>query len=398
MAHWTRSYGSGVVLALVAAGCGSADQERQSSSGVSAMPAGSSLPPPSGPGAALGRSPTADSISSGDSEGFAAEPSADVAGAPASLPLPPSEGPTAELPVQGPTAGTLTAGTWDDNLNFERFLNYRDEVIENTTLGVLPLEKSEHIDANESLGIPTPRQLLDVSLVIDTTGSMGDELLYLQTEFQALSRTIEESYPNAEQRWSLVAYRDQGDIYVTDTVEFTSDPTSFRQQLAQFSAGGGGDYPEAPDSGFEAMNQLAWRGGEDVARLTFWVADAPHHTERAEAFADALRATRGQDIHVYPIASSGVDELTELTMRSAAQLTGGRYLFLTNDSGVGGDHKEPSIPCYFVTRLDTAILRMVDIELGGEYRTPTQDEIIRTGGNPEDRACSMSSGEVLFAY
>ena len=50
-------------------------------------------------------------------------------------------------------------------------------------------------------------------------------------------------------------------------------------------------------------------------------------------------------------------------MRSAAQLTGGRYLFLTDDSGVGGEHKEPNIPCYFVTRLDHAILRMVDIEM-----------------------------------
>ncbi len=63
-----------------------------------------------------------------------------------------------------------------------------------------------------------------------------------------------------------------------------------------------------------------------------------------------MRAARSLDVHIYPVASSGVDELTELTMRSAAQLTGGRYLFLTDDSGVGGAHMEPSIPCYFVTK------------------------------------------------
>jgi hypothetical protein len=114
--------------------------------------------------------------------------------------------------------------------------------------------------------------------------------------------------------------------------------------------------------------------------------------------ADSIRSNAALDVHVYPVASSGIDEITELTMRSAAQLTGGRYLFLTNDSGIGGDHKEPTIPCYFVTRLDDAILRMVDIELSGEYREPAEDEILRTGGNPQDGACTLESGSVLQAF
>jgi hypothetical protein len=85
-------------------------------------------------------------------------------------------------------------------------------------------------------------------------------------------------------------------------------------------------------------------------------------------------------------------------MRSAAQMTGGRYLFLTNDSGVGGDHKEPSIPCYFVTKLDAAIVRMVDIELSGAYREPTPDEILRTGGDPQDGACTLASGSQVLVF
>jgi len=44
-------------------------------------------------------------------------------------------------------------------------------------------------------------------------------------------------------------------------------------------------------------------------------------------------------------------------MRSAAEITGGRYLFLTDDSGVGGPHKTPEIPCYFVTKLARALVR-----------------------------------------
>ncbi|HEX3598012.1 MAG TPA: VWA domain-containing protein, partial [Polyangiaceae bacterium] len=102
-----------------------------------------------------------------------------------------------------------------------------------------------------------------------------------------------------------------------------------------------------------------WRSDEKTARLAFWVADAPHHDSRKAEMADALRDTHDVGVHIYAVAASGVDELTEDTMRSAAELTGGRYLFLTNDSGVGGAHKEPEIPCYFATHLDDAILRMV---------------------------------------
>jgi hypothetical protein len=113
---------------------------------------------------------------------------------------------------------------------------------------------------------------------------------------------------------------------------------------------------------------------------------------------NAVRAVRDTGVHLYPVASSGIDELSEHSMRSAAQLTGGRYLFLTDDSGVGGSHKEPTIPCYFVTRLDDAILRMVEIELSGEYHEPTTAQIIRTGGNPESGRCTLTSGDIVFAY
>jgi hypothetical protein len=111
-----------------------------------------------------------------------------------------------------------------------------------------------------------------------------------------------------------------------------------------------------------------------------------------------VREARTQGIHIYPVASSGVDELTEFSMRAAAQLTGGRYIFLTDDSGVGNPHIEPTIPCYFVTKLDDAILRMVDIELNGEYREPAESEIIRVGGDPQDGACTLPDGQSATAF
>jgi hypothetical protein len=334
-----------------------------------------------------------------------------ASGAPAPVPSDPasssgsdaSGGSALPLPGRGPGAngiqpGTLTAGAWDDSRNLERFLEYRGELADAQTPGLPMFDEQAHRDAAALAAQATAHVTLDIALVIDTTGSMGDELSYLQSEFDALSSAIEAQYPQAEQRWALVVYRDVGDEYVTRSFDFEAAGAGFRNRLGAQSAGGGGDYPEASDAALAAMNQLAWRSDPATARLAFWVGDAPHHVQNAAPLAAAVEVAASQDVHVYPVASSGVDEVTEYTMRSAAQLTLGRYLFLTDDSGVGGEHKEPSIPCYFVTRLDDAILRMVDIEMSGVYHEPATDEVIRAGGDPADGACTLESGQTVFVY
>jgi hypothetical protein len=296
------------------------------------------------------------------------------------------------------SAGTLTTGAWDDNRNFDFFLEYLLGQGAQEP-GVLPFDLGEHEAANDQHAQePGPRETLDVGLLIDTTASMGDEIQYLKTEFLALSNRIKALHPDADQRWSLVVYRDDGDAYVTQTFNFGSDPAVYQATLAAQQSGGGGDLPEAPEKGLSEATQLGWRTDDATARLLFWVADAPHHAARAAAMANAIRAAGTMRIHVYPVASSGIDELAERSMRSAAQLTGGRYLFLTDDSGVGNSHKEPSVPCYFVTKLDDAILRMIDIELSGTYYEPDPSEIIRTGGNPTSGSCTLTSGQEVQPY
>ena len=61
-------------------------------------------------------------------------------------------------------------------------------------------------------------------------------------------------------------------------------------------------------------------------------------------------------------------------MRAEALLTGARYLFLTDDSGVGHAHAEPHIPYYDVQRLDSLMVRMVAMEVSGR---PMEDQIVR---------------------
>ncbi|MCA9608289.1 MAG: VWA domain-containing protein [Myxococcales bacterium] len=293
----------------------------------------------------------------------------------------------------GAAAGTLTAGAWDDNLNFERFQEFVNGAPE-----ALPLTTAEQEAARDRFGGDREANAtLDIALVIDTTGSMSDEIRYLQAELDAIAAAIDTAYPDASARWALIVYRDTTDEYVTRVFDFRS-VAALRSDLAAQGASGGGDYPEASDAALTDMTNLAWREDETTARLAFWVADAPHHESRTAVITEAIRTASQLDVHIYPVASSGVDVRTETSMRSAAQLTGGRYLFLTDDSGVGGSHLEPSIPCYFVTLLSNAMLRMVDIEMSGVYREPEAAQIIRTGGDPTDRACTLDSGKIVYAF
>ncbi len=295
---------------------------------------------------------------------------------------------------KNPPTGQLTAGIFDDNLSFDFFQKYVAAVERRQSNGLLPFEQDDYVAAHDLfLQGQGGRTSLDLSLVIDTTGSMGDELGYLQTEFEDLSETIAGLYPNAEQRWSLVVYRDVQDDYLARAEDFTTDLDEFRSLLSDQTFDGGGDFPEAPEEGLKKANALSWSDDPDVARLLFWVADAPHHNERAQALAEEVVAAQSSDIHIYPVASSGVDELTEFTMRQSAQLTLGRYLFLTDDSGLGGSHAEPTLPCYYVSTLKDAILRGVQSEMSGERQEIASKEIVRFSGRiNEEGNCYFGDG------
>lgn len=294
--------------------------------------------------------------------------------------------------------GTLTAGAWDDNRNYAWFTDFRTTFEATSDPSTPPFTTEERDAAHARFAERGAHETLDVALVIDTTGSMGDEITYLQTELSDIAGRVVAAHPDAQTRWALVVYKDEGDEYLTRSFDFDGDVATFRAHLDAESASGGGDYPEAAAQALQAATELAWRSDASTSRLAFWVADAPHHAEQRDVLVSAIRTASSLDVHVYPVASSGVDELTEYTMRSSAQLTGGRYLFLTNDSGIGGDHLEPTIPCYFVTRLNDAMLRMIDIELTGVYREPEAAQILRTGGDPASGICTLSTGDTLQIF
>ena len=227
---------------------------------------------------------------------------------------------------------------------------------------------------------------LDLALVIDATGSMGDELEYLKVELRGIVGEIAAAYPNVDQRWALVVYRDKGDAYVSRTFDFVGRLGAFERDLGAQSADGGGDYPEAMDRALEDAAALSWRG-DAAARVLFLVADAPPHPEAIDRTLGAVSELRGRGVAVYPVAASGVAEEAELVMRAAALTTGGQYLFLTDDSGVGASHAEPHIPCYDVESLRDSMIRMVASELGGRRVEADPARRVRQVGHAERGVC-----------
>ncbi len=203
---------------------------------------------------------------------------------------------------------------------------------------------------------------VDIAWVVDATGSMGDEIAFLKTELNDVMLKAKEKHPDLNFRLGSVFYRDFGDAYLTQTSQLSSDINQTVNFIKNQNAGGGGDFPEAVDTALStAMNKLNWSKNART-KLLFLVLDAPPHTNPADIdrVKKAIEKAAKLGIHIIPVASSGVDKSTEYLMRCLALTTNGTYVFLTDDSGIGGSHIKPTTDEYKVETLNGLLLRLID--------------------------------------
>lgn len=235
---------------------------------------------------------------------------------------------------------------------------------------------------------PTPLVTkLDLALVVDVTGSMSDELRYLQAELASIVSDLKERHSDLDIRVGFTFYRDKGDAFITRTFAFGSDIDAAQRHLAAQRAIGGGDYEEAmQDALIRAANQ-DWRG--DAVKTLLLVADAPPHNADIPLTWRAAEHLRKERVHIVPVGASGVADTAEYVMRAMAAVTQSRYTFLTDDSGIGNPKAPPAIDCYLVTRLDQLLRRVIDSQISGRRIEPEKDEVIRSVGQYDAGRCVL---------
>jgi hypothetical protein len=203
--------------------------------------------------------------------------------------------------------------------------------------------------------------ILDIAFVVDATGSMGDEIAYLQIELMDVIEKIQAQREDLIINLGSVFYKDETDDYVTRKFDFSDDISSAVKFMQAQQASGGGDYPEAMDAALDvALNQLNW-SDKTVAKLLFLVLDAPPHytPEILKKLEKLTHLAAEKGVRIIPVAGSGIDKSTEYLMRSFALTTNGTYVFLTDHSGVGNAHIEPTTDEYEVEKFNDLLIRVI---------------------------------------
>ena len=215
-----------------------------------------------------------------------------------------------------------------------------------------------HLTLREPCDLPVQ---VDIMFVVDATGSMGDEIRYLQTELEDVMQRTQASNQDLALRLGSIFYRDQEDEYLTRKHDLTADVGSAINFIKTQGAEGGGDYPEAMDVALEeALEQVSW-SDRALTKLLFLVMDAPPHQDAATVakMHRLIESAAARGIRIVPVSGSGIDKSTEYLVRSMALATNGTYVFLTDHSGVGNPHLEPTTDSYDVEKFNDLLVRLI---------------------------------------
>jgi hypothetical protein len=173
--------------------------------------------------------------------------------------------------------GAVYGGTFSQEA-FDQFKYYSDKT--GGTFGFCP--QFEHLPTVmnqifESIMNQHAAQT-DIALVLDVTGSMGDEiesvkenLVNLIAKFQAAEGT--------DIKISLLIYRDAQDEFVNKVVQdMTSDLQALSETVKTITVAGGGDEPEAVLDAIEATaKNISFR--ETASKNLLIIGDAPGHAQ-----------------------------------------------------------------------------------------------------------------------
>lgn len=187
---------------------------------------------------------------------------------------------------------------------------------------------------------------LDLVIVMDTTGSMRDELADAQANLLGIIEVLQRLSPTL--RVGFVAYKDRGDDYVTRVFPLApasggSAPVlSFVRGL---TVGGGGDDPEAVDEALAVAISQPWRN--NVQGRILVIGDAAAHPALVARAFDLARQFRASGSAAAPRSVS--------TVFAGRGPSGDRAFFQQLAQAGGGDFSE-----YQGAMIESVLLSVLD--------------------------------------
>jgi multidrug efflux pump subunit AcrA (membrane-fusion protein) len=170
---------------------------------------------------------------------------------------------------------------------------------------------------------------LDLVFVLDTTGSMRQEIADLQASLIGIVRVLARLAGSL--RVGLVAFKDQGEEYLTRALPLSPMTGGNAAALVDFvgrlSAQGGGDDPEPVDEALRVALAMPWRA--EAKGQIIVIGDAPAHAHRQGAaldLAESFRRDAKAPRTVSAILTGGNPESRAFLERLAAAGGGGLAL------------------------------------------------------------------------
>ena len=161
----------------------------------------------------------------------------------------------------------------------------------------------------ESSNFATAKSI-DLAFVVDTTGSMSDEIASVRTNLNAIVSNLASS--SADFRVAVVSYQDFpslcGGSYAARVDQpFTNDVVLIKAGINALSASGGCDEPESVYSGIKAALNLDWTDG--AAKAMIVIGDAPPLLKNGAEPVSGITAVEliAQSIALDPVAITAAD-------------------------------------------------------------------------------------------
>ncbi len=171
--------------------------------------------------------------------------------------------------------------------------------------------------------------IVDLMFVIDTTGSMINELNYLKQKVRTIINQVKSDNPGILINLSFVAYRDEESEYITKYCDFSSDIDVQINFLRDQIATGGGDYEESVVVALQEAYNQSW--SENSIKLLVHIGDAYDDLINKNKWCEIILALAGKGIRMISVAATGANQEVEYLFRTQSLLTNGTYVCLQDE-------------------------------------------------------------------